>query len=146
MALFCVSLLRFPFHNHVKVISYRISPVCRLKYPYNCFSSHFYFRGFVAILFILLLSVILLAAVINSFDPFDRFSEFFDSSKCCIYAVLFFLFSLAYIGYIISRLLGFAYHPQFICSLVHLSEFLSCLFLRMVHSILQDGLHRRLFL
>ena len=38
-----VSLLRFPFRNHVQVLSGEISPVCRLKYPYNCFSSHFYF-------------------------------------------------------------------------------------------------------
>ena len=48
MALFCVairrdsvSLLKFSFRSHVHVFSCRISLVCRLKYPYSCFSSLF---------------------------------------------------------------------------------------------------------
>ena len=49
MALFCaairresVSLLGFPFLSHVQVFLYEISSVCRLKYPYSCFSSNFF--------------------------------------------------------------------------------------------------------
>ena len=36
-------MLKFPFLRHVKVFSCEISLVCRLKYPYNCCSSHFCF-------------------------------------------------------------------------------------------------------
>ena len=71
MALFCaairrasVPLLRFSFRSHVQVFSCAISPVCRLKYPYSCFSSHFCFLVFVVFLSILMLPV-LLAALIN---------------------------------------------------------------------------------
>ena len=49
VALFCaairrdsVSLLRFPFLSRVQVFSSETSLVCRLKYPYSCFSSHFF--------------------------------------------------------------------------------------------------------
>ena len=36
-----VGVVLVPFRSYVKVISYAISLVCRLKYPYSCFSSHF---------------------------------------------------------------------------------------------------------
>ena len=49
MALFCtvirrnsVSFLMFPFRSHVQVFMWNISFVCRLKYSYSCFPSHFY--------------------------------------------------------------------------------------------------------
>ena len=38
-----VSLLRFPFLSHVQVFSCEILSVCRLKYPYSCFSFSFLF-------------------------------------------------------------------------------------------------------
>ena len=58
-----VSLLKFPFRSHVQIFPCEISPVCRLKYPYSCFSSNFYFL--VLVLFVMMLSVMLLATVIN---------------------------------------------------------------------------------
>ena len=41
-----VSLLMFPFLNYVHVFSCAISTVSRLKLPYSCFSSQFYFLLF----------------------------------------------------------------------------------------------------
>ena len=53
MALFCVtirgnsvSFLRFSFLRKYPRLSSAISPVCRLKYPYSCFSSDFCFQLF----------------------------------------------------------------------------------------------------
>ena len=50
MVLFCagmrrdsVYLLKFPFHGYVQVFSEGVSPVCRLKSPYGCFSFHLYY-------------------------------------------------------------------------------------------------------
>ena len=72
MALFCVvirrdsvSLSKFPFHGHIQVFSWEISPVCRLKYPYSCFSFHFSFLVFTVVPFVLMLLVLLLAVVIS---------------------------------------------------------------------------------
>ena len=66
-ALFCsairkdsVFLLRLPFPNYVQVFLCEISSVCRLKYPYNCFSSHFCFMLHV----LFLVTVISLSLVI----------------------------------------------------------------------------------
>ena len=71
MALFCVairrflvSLLRFPFLSHIQVFSYEISLVCRLKYPYSHFSSHFYFLV-IFVLLMLVISILLLVVVIS---------------------------------------------------------------------------------
>ena len=69
-----VSLLKFPFRSHVQVFSREISPICRLKYPYSCFSSQFCFRVFV-VLFILVLSVLFLVVVISLFFFFQLFSS-----------------------------------------------------------------------
>ena len=38
-----VSFFRFLFLSHVQVLSCEISLLCRLKYPYICFSSNFCF-------------------------------------------------------------------------------------------------------
>ena len=57
-----VSLLRFPLLSHVQVFSSEILSVCRLKYPYSCFSSHFYFQVIV-VLFTFILSALFLVAV-----------------------------------------------------------------------------------
>ena len=69
MALFCaavrkdsVFLLGFHFLSYVQVFSYVISFVCRLKYPYNCFSFHLYFLVIV-ILLMLVVFVLFLVAV-----------------------------------------------------------------------------------
>ena len=73
MAFFClairkdsVSLKRFPCFSHVQILSCEISLVCRLKYPYSCFSSHFCFLVIVVLL-VLVLFVLFLVAVIHSF-------------------------------------------------------------------------------
>ena len=49
MALLCsafrrdsICLSRFPFLNHIRVFSYEISLVCRLKCPQSCFSAPFF--------------------------------------------------------------------------------------------------------
>ena len=71
MVLFCaairrdsVSLSSFSFRSYVQVFSCEISYVCRLKYPYSCFSSYFGFLVFIVVLFVLMLLVLLLVAVI----------------------------------------------------------------------------------
>ena len=58
-------LLRFPFRNPVHVFSCEISPVCRLKYLYRCYSSHFCFLVFAVFLSVLMLLLLLLADVIR---------------------------------------------------------------------------------
>ena len=62
------SVLRFPVQSHVLVFSYEISPICRLKYPSLCFSSHFYFLMSVFVFcffYILILPMLLKAGVIS---------------------------------------------------------------------------------
>ena len=51
-------------HDIVQIFSCEISLVCRLKYPYSCFSSHFCFLDIIALL-ILVLFVLFLVAVIR---------------------------------------------------------------------------------
>ena len=86
MALFCaafrkdsVSLLRFPFLSHVNVFLCEISLVCRLKYPYSCFSSHFCFLVIVVLL-IFMLPVLQLVFLCT-------FYVGFESSYWCIDAI-----------------------------------------------------------
>ena len=59
-----ISHLSFPSLSHVQVLSWEISLVCRLKYPYICFSSHF---GFLVIVVLLMFVsfVLFLVAVIS---------------------------------------------------------------------------------
>ena len=58
--------LRFHFLSHVQVFSWEISLVCRLKYPYSCFSSYFCLL-FIAVLWILMFSVLFIVTVICLF-------------------------------------------------------------------------------
>ena len=81
MALFCAvirrdsfSLLRVHFVSHIQFFSCEISPVCRLMYPYSCFSSHLCFL--VIVLFIFMLLVLFLVAVTSLFVLFDVVVEF----------------------------------------------------------------------
>ena len=53
-----VSLLRFPFLSYFQVFSH----VCRFKYLYSFFSSHFYF---LIIVLSMLVFVLFLVAIIN---------------------------------------------------------------------------------
>ena len=60
-ALFCaairrdsVSLLKFPFLSQVKVLSYEMLFICRLKRPWNCFPTHFCY-----LVIVILLSIVL---------------------------------------------------------------------------------------
>ena len=91
MALFCaairrdsVSLLRFLFLCHVQVFSCEISLVCRLKYPYSCFSSHFYFLVIIIELIIALFVLYLVAAIILSllffYVVFESLCRYIDTS------------------------------------------------------------------
>ena len=70
-----VSLLRFPFLCHVQVFSCEIMPYCHLKYPYNCFSSHFCF-----LVIIVLLNHVLFVFTVISLSLFF----FMKSSRCLI--------------------------------------------------------------
>ena len=54
-----VSLLWFILLSHEQETTCAISLVCRLKYPYSCFSSVFFFLVFVVFFFWLLLLVFL---------------------------------------------------------------------------------------
>ena len=61
---YSVFLLRFPILSHARVFLCEISPVCRLKYQYICFSSHFCFL-IIVVLLIIVLFVLFLVAVIS---------------------------------------------------------------------------------
>ena len=68
MTLFCVamrrdsvSLVRFLFLSHVQVFSCEILLICRLKYSYTCFTSHFCFL----VIVVLLILVLFVFAVIS---------------------------------------------------------------------------------
>ena len=67
-----VSLINFPFCSHAQVFQSDISSVCRLKYPYSCFSSHFCFLVIV-ILLIFMLPLLFLVTVIfpYSYEVFE---------------------------------------------------------------------------
>ena len=98
MALFCtairrdsVSLLRFPFFSHVHIFSCEMSLVSRLKHPYSCFSSHFYFLV-IFILLIFVLSVLFLVVVIslpliNTSTLFSMLASLLPPSFLVIYSL-----------------------------------------------------------
>ena len=56
--------MRFPLLNYVQVISCATPPICRLKNPFSCFSSHF-FLDFDILLFVFKLTLLLLAAAVS---------------------------------------------------------------------------------
>ena len=71
MALICaanrrasVSLLRFPFHSHVKVFLCEIFASLSLEIPIQLFSFPFLFSSY-SCFFVLMMSVLSLAAVIS---------------------------------------------------------------------------------
>ena len=66
----------FPILIHAQVFSREISFACRLKYPYNCFTSHFCFLVIVVLLILVL--VFFLVVVISLSFPF----------LCCLRVVL----------------------------------------------------------
>ena len=71
IVLFCAIITRDSvspstyFINYVQIVFGKYSSVSRLKYPYSCFSSHFYFIVFVIILFGFMLSLLLHATMIS---------------------------------------------------------------------------------
>ena len=71
-----VSLLMFLFLRHVQVISYATSLVCRVKYPYSCFSSHFCFLF--PFFFSVILPLLSLVAVIR----YSLFVLMYLSKRC----------------------------------------------------------------
>ena len=62
--------LRFLFLSHIQVFPFAVSAASRLKYPYSCFSSHFYFLVFVLAIFLFVfhMLLLLLLAVVISFS------------------------------------------------------------------------------
>ena len=68
-----VSLLKFSFLSHVQVFSYELTLVCRLKYPYSCFSSYFCFLV-IFVPLMLVLSVLFLGTVISFPSRFSTLS------------------------------------------------------------------------
>ena len=77
LALFCaairrdsVSLLKFPFLSHFRVLSCEILFISRLKRPYIYFPSHFCFLVIIILLSIVL-SVLFLVAVISPSSCFS---------------------------------------------------------------------------
>ena len=92
-----VSLLMFPFLSHVLVFPCEMSSVCRLKYPYSCFSSHTCFVVIVLLNF--MLSMLFLVTVI-------RLSLLFwmHSSGPRGWRVFYLLLFLIHIVYVISSL------------------------------------------
>ena len=58
------SLFKFPFLSHIQVFSCEILSVCRWKYLYSCFSSHFC-SLVIVILLIFTLPILFLIARIN---------------------------------------------------------------------------------
>ena len=57
-----LSLLRFLFLNHIQVSLREISLICRLKCPYSCFASQFYFLV-ISVPMMIMLSVLFLMAL-----------------------------------------------------------------------------------
>ena len=73
-----ISLLKFPFLSPVQIFWCEISLVCRLKYLYNCFSSHFCCLVIVLLLILALFMLFLIAVI----------SLFFFTFSCSIRVVL----------------------------------------------------------
>ena len=70
-----VSLIRFPLLSHVQIFWCEISPVCRLKYLYSCFSFHFCFQiTLVLLIIVLLISLSLLFLLYSSSPHIDAFT------------------------------------------------------------------------
>ena len=130
-----VSLLRFSFLSNVQVFSCEISLVCPIKYPYSCFSSHFYFLVTV-ILIMLVLFALFLVTVIGFFALFKVVFE----SLCCYIDTIFyagessflFLSWYLYSVYVILipivslsslRMKCLMYRHYFSCPLNHLLKF-----------------------
>ena len=65
-----VSLLGFSFRSHDRDISCANFQVCRQKYPYVCFSSHFFLLVFLAFLYLFMLPQLHLAVAINQSSVF----------------------------------------------------------------------------
>ena len=76
--LFCQISVSCTMPSGLQVFSCAISSVCRLKSPYICFSSNFYFLPFVVYLSVLMLPMLLLAAKLNISLIFFMYS----SSPC----------------------------------------------------------------
>ena len=60
-----VSLLRFPFLSHAQGYSYEILPIGSLKYPYSCFSSHFFFLVVVQLMIMLFVLFLVLVVTLS---------------------------------------------------------------------------------
>ena len=125
MALFCaairrdsVSLLKFPFLSHVQVLSCEMLFISRLKRPWSCFSSYFFFL-FVVILLSIVLSVLFLMAVIRPLSCFSLLS----SSRCMDVSTL-------------SSVLASPLHPSFLDTYSLSTSSLGCNALGMVISFL----------
>ena len=131
MALFCaairkdsVSLSRFPFLCYVQIISYEMSLVCRLKYPYSCLSFDFCFLV-IFVLGNLVSCVLFLVAIISltlrffllsSLVHFMNGPEYLTkrSAQVFIHLMRFLLFSLVSSNFLV--LLRFSFLIVFLIS------------------------------
>ena len=128
MALFCaairdpVSLLSFPFFNHVHVFSYDMSLIGLLKRPESCFSSHSYFLV-IALLWIIVSFVLLLVAVISLPSRFYMLSSRRCINASMLSSKLVRLLPPSFLG--TSRMPCLVHGHPFSCSLFHLFKFFS---------------------
>ena len=143
MALFCaairrnsVTLFRFPFLSHVQLFSCEIS-LCRLKYPYSCFSFHAYF----------LVIVISLIIVLFLFAVIALFYVVFESSYRCIGPLLnacepasSFFSCLCHLWDVKSYALSLVFLFSGSCSLSLSLSLLFCSFESFSHQRFSDGL------
>ena len=95
---------KFPFHCHVQVFSCAISSICRLKYQFACFSSHFYFLVLIVFMPGLILQMLILAFFVLFNVTFESFINIFTQSLILVSPVpLSFLetpsLSMSFLGY-----------------------------------------------
>ena len=89
-------LSKFPFHSYVRIFSYKILLVCSLKYSYSCFPSYFCLLVFVLFMFILVFSVLWLAAVISLSLLFLMFSSISSIDAFTFFIILNFYLNFSF--------------------------------------------------
>ena len=101
----------------------KFSFVCRLKYPYSCFSSHFYFLVIVVQL-IFVLFVLFLATVINLSLFFFILSSSHRMNVSTVFSMVASLPPIYFLTHIVCVChLWNVRHYEFSCSLVHFWKF-----------------------
>ena len=135
-----VSILKLLFHSHVQVILHLISPIFNLKYPYSCFSSHFWFLAFIVFLFSFNLPFLFLVAV----NSLSLLSLIYSSSSwivaCMQLSLLLLLLSLLLFVCYVSLSISPFYHLQIKFFLIFHPIVLKILFLIIISEIFEFNL------